>query len=195
MTSTTAPAATRSACTSVILASDFSDSMTDRLRHTWTVGKMYHLIKALAGRPVAITTDSRTGFTEFNVTLEGTYNGAWGAKVTVKHVYDADPENGRGYNLTDYSLRNTGEAIIVLPTEGGRNDVKWEALKSYRDHMSAAIREAQKMAEGTGRDWGKWTADVVSGQEVSVKYEPSTGNPYFADKWGKPGRWTVRIEG
>lgn len=194
MTGTATTATTQSYCTEVINARDFSNSTTDVLRDTWTVGKMYHVIKALEGRKVAATLDKTTGFTEFNVTLETTYRGAWGPKVRVRYVYDVEAKDGRGVNETDYDLNSTG-MIMVMPDDRKGLSIGYQAQQSYREHCSAAIEEARKLAAGTGREWGTWKATPVSGREVDVTYTPSTGNPSFADQWGENGYWRITIQG
>lgn len=181
MTSTT----TQSATTSVITARDFSPSTTDPQRDTWTVGKLYHVVKALAGRPVAITTDNSTGHTEFNVILKGAH---YGSSQILRVNYDY----GTGEQDTDYRVWTIG-MIMVMPT-GGRESAKWDALASYRNHCSAAIEIAQQL-HGADRRWGTWKAEPIDGYRVNVTYTPSTGNPAFADRCGTRGIWKIHVGG
>jgi len=183
MTSTTATA--QSACTSVINAADFSSNVNDKQRDTWTVGTLYHVVKALAGRKVAITTDKQTGHTVFNVTLDRAYIGRC-QFLTVSYDY------GSGVTVTDHYAWQVG-MIMVMPTDE-RESVKWDALESYRKHCSAAI-DIAKAEHGETRQWGSWKATVIDGHTVDVTYTPSTGNAYFADKWGERGYWRISVQG
>jgi hypothetical protein len=188
MTSTTATAQnTQSACVGVINARDFNNNTRDPLRDRWTVGTLHHVVKVLAGRPVAVTVDKSTGHTLFNVTLEVAYDGGNGPRLRV--TYDC----GSRVNVTDYSVDNVG-VIMTMPTDGV-DRVKWDALESHRNHCSAAIDIARKAKDAKSCQWGVWSATVRSGGTVYVRYTPSTGNPHFADRWGKPGLWTVSVEG
>lgn len=183
MTSTTATA--QSACTSVINAADFSNNVTDKQRDTWTVGKLHHVVKALAGRKVAITTDTQTGHTVFNVALKRAYSGRC-QFLTVAYDY------GTGVTLTDHYAWTIG-MIMVMPTDQ-MESVKWDALESYRKHGSAAIDIAKEL-HGETRQWGTWKATPISGSEVDVTYTPSTGNPSFAEQWGERGYWRINVQG
>lgn len=183
MASTTVTA--QSACTSVINAADFSKNVTDPQRDTWTVGKLHHVVKALAGRKVAVTTDKGTGHTVFNVTLQRAYSGRC-QFLTVSYDY------GTGSSLTDHYAWTIG-MIMVMPTDEVES-VKWDALESYRKHCSAAI-DIAKEQHGETRQWGVWKATVLDGQNVDVTYTPSTGNEAFADKWGERGYWRISVQG
>jgi hypothetical protein len=186
MTSTTATAQnTQSACVGVINARDFNNNTRDPLRDRWTVGTLHHVVKALAGRPVAITVDKSTGHTLFNVTLEVAYSGGNGPRLRVAYNY--------GRNITDYRTDDIG-MIMTMPIDGF-DRARWDALDSHRQHCSAGIDIVRKSKDAESRQWGKWSATVGDGGTVHVRYAPHTGNPHFADRCGKSGSWTVRVEG
>jgi hypothetical protein len=162
-----------------IKASDFSGKTTDAQRTIWTVGKMRHLIAALDGAEVIVTTDARTGHTVIGaqlVSLRKTPGfGSYDVLVVTEH------------NRTWFSLSSIGETIIPLDASG--KGAKWAALDLYREERSAAIQAAQ--AANPSCAWGEWSAEP--GHDwIDVAYEPSTGNPAFADKWGE--RTRVRFD-
>lgn len=177
-----------SAYSTAILASDFSESTTDTLRQRWTTGKMRHVVAALDGALVAITTDRQTGHTEVGVRLTRVTSSGQvhsGPRVEVERTLP----NG-STQRTLFRLDEVGEAIIPLD-EGFSTGVKWVAIKAYRDEGSAAIRIArEEHGEAEGRAWGKWSASPNL-ESVSVRYEPLTANPAFADQWGT--RWFCEI--
>lgn len=71
-----------------ILASDFSDKVTDVTRHNWTIAKIAPVVEALAGQPVAITVDRQTGSTEVGVVLLQAFDGGFtrGPRLTVERT-------------------------------------------------------------------------------------------------------------
>jgi hypothetical protein len=173
-----------SSTSTAILASDFSQSTADTLRTRWSVAKMSHAILALAGAPVVITPEKRTGFSLVGVELVKAYHDSLGGdRVQVKTTFTDGTEQ-----LTNYRLVEFGEAIIPLT----QNNAKWTALKTYRDQVSHAIRiAASAHGEAEGRAWGAWKGTPLSLTEVDVTYTPHTGNDFYADKWGT--RWYGRI--
>lgn len=173
--------------TVAILASDFSDSTTDVLRNRWTVAKMEHLIAALKGATVAITTDRQSGHTLIGVQLVDAFHGGAGrgTRVAVKMELSDGTEQ-----TTNYYLPSVGEAIIPLTDEGA--NAKWTALETYRAQVSQAIKTAMsEHGETEGRAWGAWKGTPLSLTEVDVTYTPHTGNEHFADRWGT--RWYGRV--
>jgi hypothetical protein len=177
--------------TCAILASDFSPSTTDKLRRNWSVGKMAHVIAALDGAPVAITTDRQTGHTLVGVQLISAFQGGAGrgprVQVRMTHT-DGTTQD------TNYYLWNVGEAIIPMERAEG-SDAKWKALESFRRQCSEAIKAAQEEhGESEGRAWGSWEATPIDATSVGVRYTPSTGNPAFADRWGTRWSGNVRTE-
>lgn len=151
----------------VILASDFSDRVTDTLRDRWTFGKMRHVIGALDGSPVAITTDNLSGHTLLGVRLTGlTETINCGPCV----VIDGDgPEWPRP---CAYPLRSLGSAIVPLDSETGARGAKWTALDTYRTESSAAIAQAKQ--DRPECDYGKWSATPAR-SSVAWRYDPQNG--------------------
>jgi hypothetical protein len=174
--------------TAAILASDFNQKVTDPNRRRWSIGHLQHVIAALAGAPVAITTHRGSGHTLIGVELVNAFEGgpARGPRVAIRSTL------GDGTTqVTNYFLPEIGEAIIPLTAEG--SDAKWTATKSVMDQVSAAIRTARaEHGECEGRAHGSWKGDPMSLNVVMVTYEPHTGNPAFADQWGK--RWWGRVD-
>jgi hypothetical protein len=198
-TETAAPAAT--ATSTAILASDFSDKVTDVNRHTWTLGKMRYVIAALDGDPVAIIADNQTGFALVGARLIEAFDGgpSRGPRVTIETTY-VDEQGVTKTQRTNYWLRGIGATIIPLANpQGPGGGAKWRAIEAARKDASAATAIARKLHEvSTGREWGQWRGSVdtaVPGTSVQVTYKPLTGNDYFADKWGKSGYWTIDITG
>ncbi len=184
MTTTTSSA--RTGFGDVINARDFSRSTKDVLRDTWTVGKMHHVIKALGGRPVAITVDIQTGFTLVGARLLAAYYDGYGPRVRTESVL-ADGNTQQ----TNYRLHEVG-MILVLPT-GEADRVKWDALQSYRDHVAAALEAARAEYEGTtGRRYGVWSGTVLDGGSVDVRYTP-LDNPPAGKTAGERGYWRIRV--
>lgn len=168
---------------STITARDFSQSTADKGRDTWTLGKMRHVIAASAGRPVVIVADASTGFTLVNVTLTGlSYRSHEGqGRVHVTHADQTAP------STTAYRLEDIG-AVVLL--EGS----KFDAVKTYRDEVSAGIRAAQALhGAPEGRNWGRWAGEAVGAAgttfpaAVDVTYTPHTGNPVAAEMAGGHG--------
>jgi len=162
--------------TTAILASDFSQSTTDTNRHSWTLGKMRHVIAALNGQPVAIICDKQTGFAEVGVRLTSVFDGgpSRGDRLTVER----DDDDGVTRKTT-YWLPAIGETIIPLASEVGISGAKWAATRSYSDECSAAI----KLVRDRHPEWdyGKWEA-VPFDHEVHVSYTAQRENagPRFA---------------
>lgn len=171
--------------TAAILASDFSQSTTDAQRTRWNVAKMSHLIEALAGEPVVITTDRLTGSSLVGAELVRAFHGGTGRgeRVAVKLTLSDGTEQ-----ITNYRIVEVGEAIIPLV----ESNAKWTALRTYSDQVSHAIKIAKSAhGETEGRAWGAWKGTPLSLTEVDVTYTPHTGNSFYADQWGT--RWYGRI--
>jgi hypothetical protein len=187
MTTTTTEPTTTTA--GAINAKDFSESTTDVLRERWTLGKMQAVIQALEGRHVLIVVDKQTGHALVNVRLTRAFHGgpSRGDRVTVESTY----EDGSG-RPTNYRLDDIG---VIVELERGRTiGAKWDALEIYRNQRMAAIMKAQaEHGDPEGRSWGRWKGTPYGDGLVGVEYEPLTGNPAFADKWGKRGYWNYRV--
>ena len=158
---------TTSSC--AILARDFSNSMADVLRTRWTAGKMRHVIAALDGTPVAITTDQMSGHTLLGVRLLGLTETFGGGECVIIKGADDDPAWPRP---VAYSLTTLGEAIIPLSEQTATTGAKWVALDTYRNERSAAIQRAKR--ERPDCDYGRWSA-VPGRASVSWRYDPQRG--------------------
>lgn len=185
-TNTAAPAATEFGC--AILARDLCDNVHDVNRDNWTGGKMYHVVKALQGATVAITTDKSTGHTVINARLLSVRpsGGGYDARVVYATTLSDGSEQRTAARVSDIGT------ILVLDQAGTRSG-KWAAKESYRNHQSAAILLAQAKY-GDTHAFGQWRATVINGGAVDVSYEPYP-NPAFADKAGTRGYWRINVEG
>ena len=152
---------------STVLASDFSNSTKDVLRHRWTLAKLQALIANLEeDATVVITVDDSTGFALVGAKLiEAFWDGpARGDRVTIEH---------EGARPTHYPANNIGSAITVVAASGSSR-AKWAALEQYRGLRSKAIRQA--MVEWdleAGTNTGTWQVTPLSLTEASVLYKPS----------------------
>lgn len=142
--------------TCVITPQDFSPSTIDPQRDRWTAGKLRHVIDALRGEPVLIVTDTMTGHAEQGVLVD--------VLPENRVVIDGHPRPRPVAHL-DFKC-----GVIVPLTERGAR-AKWDALNSYRDEGTAAIRAARPEAEAAGHTYGKWSA-VPGLRDVHVTYEP-----------------------
>ena len=178
--------ATTSGTTCVVRAQDFSDSVKDATRHEWTAGKLRHVIAALEGTPVIITTDRQTGHTLVNVTLVGIRESFSGQTQLGIHSEFSDGTSSTIWHLA-FMLGDT-----IVPLTNG--NAKWAAKDTFRDERSFAVELAQaEHGEIEGRAWGKWSA-CPGRYGVSVRYEPHTDNPHFANKQGERGWWTYSLD-
>lgn len=171
--------------TTAIRTTDFSETVTDPNRHTWTAGALRHVIAALDGAPVIIVTDDETGHALVNVTLVGLGTGwSTGYTVGIKSNY----EDGTGSTIW-HRLQGLGDTIIPLAQPHGRN-AKWVATKSYMDESSFAVELAQAQhGKGEGREWGNWSASP--GYEgVTVTYQPYPDSHADMAPRGERGMWT-----
>lgn len=121
--------------TSVIDVYDFSSRTTDVLRDTWTAGKMRHVINALAGSPVVITVDRRSGHSRIGVTLVGVTRGRYDSTGYRVQVRD-------DHGVTNFRLDNIGAVIVPLVAD----NAKWEAIERARLERMAAISKARAEA-------------------------------------------------
>lgn len=172
--------------TTAIRARDFSRDSKDPSHNRWTVGKMRHLVDALAGSPVAIITDNQTGHAMIGVTLESTYHNGHEGIVLVRATTDDESWT------TAYTLTQLGETIIPLreTSKAPNGSAKWRALRTYSDEAAAAIRIAKSHPDNARNQWGAWRGEPAA-EGVIVRYTPHTGNKAFADQWGRP--WTGRV--
>jgi hypothetical protein len=156
--------------TTAILASDFSDRTTDVLRDRWTLGKLRHVIKALAWAPVAITTEAQTGGTLIGARLLDAFDGgpSRGNRLTIQtELSDGTTQT------TNYRADSLGLAIIPLADERTGMGPKWAALDSWREEKRAAI----DLARAAHPDWsyGRFEA-TPAGDHVSVTFEAQSAN-------------------
>lgn len=186
MTDAAPPAVAVSTC--AIRAQDFDNVLTD-YADRWTAGKMRHLVDALQDAPVLVVVDRRTGYALLGARL--TYCGpARPGRVNVECTL----EDGTT-QVTAYFLADIGDTIVPLSEDTLRpgGGPRWRALRAYQDEVSAAIASARRLhGESAGRAWGAWTG-ICGEVGVSVRYQPHTGNPAFADRWGT--RWSGLVIG
>lgn len=163
--------------TSIIRASDFSDSVSDTLRDRWTDGKMRHVIAALAGDPVIVTTDSGSGHSLVGVRLVGITPDPHGSSLL-----RIESEHG----VTAYSAFMLGDTIVPLAGRGRTRGAKWDALDSYRRERSAAIAVARTLREQDGAppERGRWEA-IPLRDGVIVTYQPQ--------REGAGDRWSMTV--
>lgn len=168
MTST-APAVS-TAFSTVITATDFSNNVTEPRRDEWTPGKMRHAVAALAGAPVAITTDKLTGHTIVGATLGDIRKTPYGGTFDVLVISE--------HNRTYYPIDKIGAAIIPLD-EGFNTGAKYTAKESWRRECSAAVR-ADRAKAGT-REKGEFVT-VPGADYVDVEYREigENGRRYYA---------------
>lgn len=158
---------------STILASDFSNSMSDVLRDHWTAGK-FRALAAVVGddNRIILTTDRGTGHTSV-VELMGVQPGSHGGRVVVRHHYPS------GSHDVAYRCRDVGAAVIVAA------GVKWAALTKHRELCAECIDVVRReYGEVDGQAHGTWSAHLTD-SGAYVKYEPSTGNAAFREEWGQ----------
>lgn len=163
--------------TCAITARNFYDSRVNG-RAEWTAGMLRHVVAALAGRPVAITTEAQTGHTLLNATLVDVRSG-WDYPVLTIEMPLSD---GETYRTTPLIFK-LGETIVPLdPPASAGPDAKWTALNTYRNEKSAALEYVKAQRPEASEWWGVWK--MTPGlRNVVVTYTPSKGNPAFADRW------------
>lgn len=169
MTTTTAPAPVATE-TVAIDVRDFSTHTTDPRRETWTAGKMRHVVNALKGAPVVLTTDRHSGHTRVGVVLEGI----------------APNRGGQGYGVqardqfgvTLYPLDRIGAVIAPLSS----STAKWDALRAEGDERSAAVSAARADAPDTGEMSVPLRWEATSGaHEVYVRAVPAADARRFPE--------------
>jgi hypothetical protein len=176
--------------TSYLKVGDFSERTTDRDRDRWTLGKLRHVVKASAGRPMIVTIE---GLMYINVRLVGTSTSGMsnpGPRIHVEHAY-IDQNGERKTQVTWYLIDKLGPVIgCMVPWLADRNergdDFSDAAVRSYREEIRAAINLAsERHGDAEGRSCGRWSGKPGSYDgEVWVEYEPHTGNPAYRDRWG-----------
>lgn len=140
---------------------DFSHRVTDVNRHTWTLGTMRSVVKALDGAQVTIVVDSRVGSAVVG-TLVNVFDGgpARGPRVTVESEY-APGE----FQRTNFYLPNVG---VIIEMQAGAG-AKFRALDLYRDEQSKALNLVRSMFDQEYAWGGNWEMKPVgSGDQVSV---------------------------
>jgi hypothetical protein len=163
--------------TCVITARDFIDNRVNG-KAEWTAGMLRHVIAALAGSPVVITTDAQTGHSLVNAKLVGIRSG-WDYPVLTIEVPMSD---GEIYTTTPLIFK-LGETITPLdPPASAGLGAKWAALNTYRNEKSAALEYVKTLRPEAAEWWGSWKMKPGL-YNVAVTYTPSKGNPAFADRW------------
>ncbi|WP_018219137.1 hypothetical protein [Salinispora vitiensis] len=128
----------------------------------WTAGMMRHLIGALEGAPVDITTNNQRGLTIERIRLVRVYATA----------------TNRGYTLTFARIRSSrtgAEVPVPLHKIGNtitahQDGVRQKALCSYEEEQAAAIRVAQRVFPDMAGP-GAWSATPY-GHGVGIAYMP-----------------------
>lgn len=163
--------------TCVITARDFIGKRVNG-KAEWTAGMLRHVIAALAGSPVVVTTDAQTGHSLVNAKLVGVRPG-WDYPVLTIEMPQSD---GETYTTTPLIFK-LGETITPLdPTASAGPGAKWAALDTYRKEGAAAMAYVQAQRPESRKWWGVWK--MTPGlRNVAVTYTPSKGNPAFADQW------------
>ncbi len=122
--------------TCTVLARDFTSHGQTR----WTAGMMRHLIHALDGHQVLLTTNASSGFTVVARLLRLRRTPGYG---THQVLAETQLDDGRTQR-TWYPVFAAGEAVTPLPTQGGdAGRIKWAALDSYRDEASRAVDQVR----------------------------------------------------
>ena len=166
--------------TCAVRAQDFNATTTDPNRGHWTVGQLRHVTEALAGTPVAITTDRGTGHTLIGARLVRAYESGE-PRILIETTLSTGEKQ-----QTRYRVASLGDTIIPLERTSP-TDAKWRALDTYRDEASAAVRWAMAN-HGEGREGGRWTA-TPGAAEVFVRWEPTTRHGDTTPYDQRPSRW------
>lgn len=121
---------------STVTPEDFSHYVTDKDRHVWTAGKLRHVIKALEGRRVVITTEARTGHTLIGARLEGLRQtpGYGTYQILISWEYAAGQ-----VQRTWYHIDGLGPAITAMDAP-----VKFVVSELARQESSAALKAARE---------------------------------------------------
>lgn len=102
----------------------------------WNAGPMRHVVKALAGTPVVIVMDKRTGFTLVGAVLVDVrqrYSGGEGLAVSTEDC--KTPQNPQG--ITVYPLRSVG---LVIPLQSTTHSQRSEAMQAEERELILAER-------------------------------------------------------
>lgn len=154
-----------------ILPTDFANFTDDSDYRRWTAGKMRHVIDALAGVPVIVTTDKNSGSTLVGAQLTGLADE--GRRVVVQYRADA-------VHAVHHHLWDIGEAITPLyELHMPGTAAKWRAIKAYRAEQTTAIDAARKAFPDVDR-YGVWSAVPVL-RSTYVTYTPHKRVPSGKD--------------
>lgn len=143
---------------------DFSQRVTDTNRHTWTLGTMRYVVKALDGAQVTIVVDNRVGSAVVG-TLVNVFDGGpgRGPRVTVESEY-APGE----FQRTNFYLPNVG---VVIEMQAGAG-AKFRALDMERDDESMALRYVRAQLDHEYAWAGSWTMRAVGAyDQINVSRE------------------------
>lgn len=102
----------------------------------WNAGPMRHVVAALAGTPVVIVTDRRTGFTLLGAVLidvRGRYSGGQGVAISTESCKTSDNPQG----ITVYDVRKIG---IIVPLQDTTHGIRSLAMQSERRELELARR-------------------------------------------------------
>lgn len=145
-----------------ITADDFDYNHTT-VCYGWTVGKMRHLIAALAGALVAIVVDQHGGHTITGRLVDTFDDGTDGGRVVV--------ETGPVHDQVDRITCRLPEVGVVIELADVA-EAKWVAVASYRAETEQAINQArQQHPDDDGP--GVWTG-LPHDDCVLVTYQPAS---------------------
>lgn len=157
--------------TAAIKSTDFEyrgKGGNDRDRHhkEWDEGMLRHVIAALQGARVAITTEHRTGHTIIGAKLIGFSS----TRNVTRGLLIEYPSGQRCV----FHIFKLGEVIIPLEQVGTKG-AKWTALDTYRQEEAAATPLFLAQFDGTQPTGnGKWEHRVTQ-RGVVVSYQPAFG--------------------
>ncbi|MEU7631665.1 hypothetical protein AB0C34_17005 [Nocardia sp. NPDC049220] len=160
-----------------IYAADFSDRGAGNDRHLWTPGNLRHVVAALDGAPVVLTTDKLTGHTRIGVTLKEVVLNSYAAGRNAL-IY-TDKFGDHAVSCTDL-----GPAIVPITEFAAGHDPKWVALETVRNECSAAI-DYIKDRDHDGKLTGRYTAKPGL-RWVDVEFTPCD------EEW--PTRYRVELD-
>lgn len=172
---------------SIIRPTDFNRNTADKQRNTWQPGQLRHIMYAIDEKApdARVMVETMEGLLQ-NYRIIG-FSKDWGGyKATLRTEYAPGK-----FQDTRFSLSDLGAVIVLdLPVTV---EVRYHAVNTHREEAGRLFRRAQELhGETEGRKWGKWEAiPGMYDNSGYVTYEPLTGNPAFADKWGT--RWYGEI--
>jgi hypothetical protein len=160
--------------TCIITVRDFINSTADQnwKRQEWKPGYLRHVVEAVRGLKVAVTTDKQTGHTPVGVELVGVgyVPGKTYAHLGVRYFYTEDGQE-KSY-VTWHDIHSIG-MILPLQEDSVTLGAKWTAIDTVRAECSAATALARAEWEKIGCNYGAFHAEPLMGAgQVYVTYTP-----------------------